>query len=92
MKLNYRFLSALLLALFLLALLGFTVRAAVGYEVAWSVFGGGTSQVSGGDFTLQGTLGQSATGLPSAGSQQVTSGFWATIWSVFRVLIPVILR
>ena len=48
-----------------------------GVDLNWSVLGnGGSSNVSGGTTTLQGTLGQTAPGRSAGGLVQVNAGFW----------------
>jgi hypothetical protein len=92
MKKKSRILIAILLALCLLGLAAISVTAAAGYAIPWSVFGGGMQKVSAGAYTLQGTVGQPVTGVTLSGQNRVDSGYWATVWSVFRSLLPVIIK
>lgn len=46
-------------------------------EIPWyTIDGGGTTAISGGDFVLAGTVGQADAGLSSGGIYAVHGGFW----------------
>ena len=103
MKRYSRFLPALLLALVLATQLAFSARAAAApvaaslsaapaYAIAWSVLGGGGGELTGGVFKLEGTVGQTAAGLSAPGAKQICSGFWCTVWSLYRTMLPVVIR
>lgn len=45
--------------------------------VDWDVVAAGGGASSGGDYTLQGTVGQAATGVQTGGPYTLTAGFWS---------------
>lgn len=47
------------------------------YEIAWyTIAGGGGQELTGGDYSLEGTLGQFDAGAESGGSYSLNGGFW----------------
>jgi hypothetical protein len=59
--------------------------------ILWRVFGGGGAPVSGGDVTLNGSLGQTAIGSAAAGKAQIGSGYWYAM-QPYAVMLPMIVR
>ncbi len=53
------------------------LNGAAHYEIDWFALGGGGGHSSGGAYTLNGTLGQSATGLSEGGPYTLQGGFWS---------------
>ncbi|MBI4786175.1 MAG: hypothetical protein HY782_03905 [Chloroflexi bacterium] len=48
-----------------------------GYEIAWyTLDGGGAQNLTGGTYTLSGTIGQFDAGSSSGGSYALAGGFW----------------
>jgi hypothetical protein len=72
-----RFLSLLLLVL-AVALLGVvSVSALAGYGLDWwTVDGGGATTITGGSYSLGGTIGQPDAGLMGGGGYTLAGGFW----------------
>ena len=90
------FLRASLLTLFITSLVVFLAMAATnGFSIPWWTMdgGGGTSQ--GGDYSLQGTIGQPDAGSPQGGDFSLAGGFWAgikdRIWQFF-IHLPLVMR
>jgi len=91
-------LGASLLAVCGALLLAFLVQGAPNdYAVPWwTVDGGdGTSQSAGGQYTLQGTIGQPDAGSSQGGDYSLEGGFWAGLreWiTQFFIHLPLVLR
>jgi hypothetical protein len=86
-----------LIALLLIPVLAsvITAYAAGVYEIDWWTVdgGGGVSQSSGGDYILQGTVGQFDVGSSQAGEYQLEGGFWASFleWAAeFIIHLPLV--
>jgi hypothetical protein len=47
------------------------------YSITWDVVAAGGGTISGGEFTVQDTVGQAATGNSEAEDTSITLGFWA---------------
>ncbi len=63
-----------------------------GYTIDWQVIaGGGGLAASGGGYTLDSTVGQTAIGW-SAGSHQLGSGFWYGTGMEYMVYLPLTLK
>jgi hypothetical protein len=79
------FIMRYLLAIALLSV-GFFAPVARGqstnYSISWHSIAGGGGASSGGNFSLNGTIGQPATASMSGGSYSVTGGFWSMIAAV----------
>jgi hypothetical protein len=61
------------------------------YDLSWNVIGsGGTSFTMAGNYSLGGTIGQSAAGPLSGGSYKLNSGFWQA--GNFSVYLPIVLK
>lgn len=59
----------------------------------WTVDGGGATAVSGGDYTLGGTIGQADTAVLSGGGYSLGGGFWNGVSETERAIyLPLILR
>ena len=75
--------------------IAFTVYSEVSDFVInwWSVDGGGDSS-QGGDYTLNGTIGQSDTGAASGGGYTLHGGFWpgGALLQQFKLYLPLIMR
>ena len=84
-------------AVLIAALLTTSALAANGYEVNWWTVdgGGGVSQSAGGQYTLQGTIGQADVGSSSGGDYSLEGGFWAGLrgWlEQFFIHLPLVQR
>ena len=56
------------------------VAMAQEFEITWSTIdGGGTTNSTGGDFELSGTIGQPDAGLLSGGDFELSGGFWFSV-------------
>lgn len=63
--------------MFLLTILGSAAFAASGYDLSWwSIDGGGAMNLSGGVYSLSGTVGQPDAGKMKGGSYELTGGIW----------------
>lgn len=64
----------------------------VGYEISWyTIDGGGAQNLSGGSYTLSGTIGQFDAGSQSGGSYTLNGGYWVDLFG-YRLNLPLILR
>jgi hypothetical protein len=100
MKRNRRFKGLLaLVVLLLLAFLALNVRvgyaepsAAPGYTIDWyTIDGGGAQNLTGGTYSLSGTIGQSDAGSQSGGTYALNGGFWVDVFG-YRLYLPLIQR
>jgi len=63
-----------------------------GYEISWyTIDGGGAQNLSGGSYSLNGTIGQSDAGSQSGGSYTLNGGYWVDLFG-YRLYLPLILR
>ncbi len=63
-----------------------------GYELSWrTIDGGGAMNLSGGSYTLNGTIGQPDAGKMSGGSFVHIGGFWVDLGG-YSIYLPVIVR
>jgi hypothetical protein len=63
-----------------------------GYEISWyTIDGGGAQDLSGGTYTLSGTVGQFDAGSQSGGSYTLNGGYWVELFG-YRLYLPLILR
>lgn len=63
-----------------------------GYEISWySVDDGGAMNLSGGSYTLSGTIGQPDAGTLGGGTYTLNGGFWFDIFG-YRIDLPIIVR
>ena len=63
-----------------------------GYEISWyTIDGGGGQNLSGGSYSLSGTIGQSDAGSQSGGAYQLNGGYWVDLFG-YRLNLPVILK
>ena len=80
----------------LLALFAFTVIALAsngGYEIAWFTMDAGGGRSTGGDYTLNGTIGQLEVDSPaSGGDYTLTGGFWPGLAVQPRIYLPLVQR
>ena len=64
----------------------------VGYEISWyTIDGGGAQNLTGGTYSLSGTIGQFDAGSQSGGSYMLNGGFWVDLFG-YRLNLPLILR
>ena len=71
-----KWLFVLVVALLLASVSGIAL-AQNGYDLSWWTVDGGGGSSSGGDYSLQGTIGQPDAGAPqSGGDYTLTGGFW----------------
>ena len=73
--------SFLLVFLFTITIIAFitsTALATNGYQISWRTVdgGGGVSKSAGGEYTLQGTIGQHDAGSSQGGTYNLDGGFW----------------
>ncbi len=80
--------------LLFLLLFGIVALALDGYELNWYVIGGGGGRVAGGNYALEGTVGQPVVGRASGGSYHLNAGFWQEDAPPggIRVFLPVMLK
>jgi len=63
-----------------------------GYDLSWSVVGSGGGPSEGADYTVDGTIGQSAAGELSGGAYRLAGGFWAGVAEWFRLHLPAVFK
>ena len=64
----------------------------VGYEISWyTIDGGGAQDLTGGTYSLSGTIGQYDVGSQSGGTYQLNGGYWVDVFG-YRLYLPVILK
>jgi hypothetical protein len=76
----------------LLAFASVALAASVAYDLPWFTVDGGGGELSGGSFTLAGTVGQAEAGTLSGGAYSLAGGFWASAGPSPYVWLPIILR
>ncbi len=62
------------------------------YDLTWWTVDGGGGQVSGGGYTLTGTVGQHDTGIASRDAYTLLGGFWGSGFVPSRLYLPLVLR
>jgi hypothetical protein len=63
------------------------------YDLSWwTVDGGGTTDSSGGSYTLGGTAGQPDAGMLTGGGYTLAGGFWGGVSVEYRVYLPLVVR
>ncbi len=63
------------------------------YTIDWyTIDGGGTMSLSGGSYTLNGTIGQFDAGAASGSNYQLNGGFWGVVDSLKKLFLPLIMR
>jgi hypothetical protein len=71
---------------------GIAAPRTTGYTIDWNtVDGGGAQNLSGGTYTLSGTVGQPDAGSQSGGSYTLNGGFWVDLFG-YRLNLPLIMR
>ncbi len=90
--------------LIVFVLIAFTVRitsaspadaapSTTGYTIDWyTIDGGGAMNLTGGSYTLSGTIGQPDAGLMSGGNYKLDGGFWGFLDSLRKVFLPLVVR
>ncbi len=64
-----------------------------GYNIRWSVLGGGGGPtMSGGGYTINSTLGQTGIGAASGSGYQAGSGFWYGVERAYAIYLPITMR
>ena len=70
-----------------------TAPRTVSYDVSWwTIDGGGAQGLTGGTYSLSGTIGQPDASLRGAGTYSVGGGFWPDMQDFFRIFAPLIQR
>lgn len=97
-KICYKLLfSILVLVLLALAMYSFETHSAAAqtggaYDLTWnSIDGGSAIQLTGGSYSLGGTIGQPDAGMQSGGNYKLNGGFWVDFLGD-RVMMPLIIR
>ena len=82
-----------LFVLILLITLAVTPVMAAGImEIDRYIIGSGGGTATGGDYTLNGTIGQPVIGNASHANLDLCSGFWCKIVDYYKTILPLILR
>jgi hypothetical protein len=83
-----------LLAALLLTLVLTSIALASGsYTINWYVIGGGGGHAEAGNYSLDATIGQPATGVMSGGPYTLASGFWGGALAVeYKIYLPIVLK
>jgi hypothetical protein len=88
--------TTIVFLMLLLALFAFTVIALAangGYEIAWFTIDAGGGRSAGGDYTLNGTIGQPEANSPASGGDYTLSGgFWPGLAVQPRIYLPLVQR
>jgi hypothetical protein len=64
-----------------------------GYDLTWSTIdGGGMMLLTGGDYSLGGTIGQPDAGVMNNGGYSLTGGFWGGAAVQYNIYLPVVLK
>ena len=61
-------------------------------EIDWFFIGSGGGSESGGDYTLDATIGQPLVGESGNGDLALCSGYWCLVQRVYRALLPILFR
>ena len=61
-------------------------------EIDWYVIGSGGGTATGGNYTLNGTIGQPVAGLSSSADLDLCTGFWCKVSDLYKTILPLILR
>jgi len=86
------FVLAVLVLLVLNVRVGYAAPRTTGYEISWyTIDGGGAQDLTGGSYTLSGTIGQYDAGSQSGGTYQLNGGYWVDVFG-YRLYLPLILK
>ncbi len=92
----HRLRSALILLLILALPTVALAQSGGGFDLSWNtVDGGGSTFLTGGSYTLSGTVGQPDAGAMSGGAFSLQGGFWAGATapiSLFYLYLPILVR
>jgi hypothetical protein len=62
-----------------------------GYEITWYTVDGGGGASSGGDYALDGTIGQADAGSLNGGAYVLAGGFWAGLTTaLYNLFLPLV--
>ena len=89
---NFRQAGKIILALAALLLLASVALASSTPSVDWWVIDGGGGHAEAGNYTLDGTVGQSVVGGGSNAPYELYSGLWCMAWAEYKIYLPVVLR
>ena len=90
---NKKLMKSFLLVLLAVVILSTTALAGVGMSINWSTIDGGGGQSTGGDYSLQGTIGQPDAAASSAGDFSLSGGFWNEVkQSLLSIFLPIVIR
>ncbi len=62
------------------------------YELTWYTIDGGGGTLSGGVYTLDGSIGQPDAGTLSGGSYTLVGGYWSGNATTYRVFLSLVLK
>ena len=68
------------------------VAPAADYEITWYTLDGGGGTLTGGVYTLDGTVGQPDAGTLIGSSYSLAGGYWSGSATTHRVFLPLVLR
>ncbi len=83
---------ALLIAWPTLAHIAKAAPVATNYDISWFTIDSGVMNVSGGSYSLSGTIGQPFAGSMSSGSYTSSGGFWGGTAGNHNVYLPLVLK
>ncbi len=70
-----------------------TAPAASSYNLSWyTIDGGGAMNVSGGGYSLNGTIGQPDAGVLSGSGYTLVGGFWGGAAINYNIYLPLVLK
>ncbi len=82
----------LFVLILLITLVVTPVMAAGIMKIDRYVIGSGGGTATGGDYTLNGTIGQPVIGNASHANLDLCSGFWCKVLDYYKTILPLILR
>ena len=91
MKIKIWFLIIVIVSLMIIKIAE-PVKASGLMSVDWFVMGSGGESAQGGNYILNGTIGQPVTGLSSSGGSDLCSGFWCLSLQWIKIYLPLIFR
>jgi len=64
-----------------------------GYTIDWyTIDGGGAQNLTGGTYSLSGTIGQADAGSQSGGTYTLNGGFWNGLDALLKLYLPLIIK
>jgi len=87
-----RKIALLVVAFSFMLLLANMAWAVDGYDLSWSIIGGGGGHLEAAPYILDGTIGQPIVGQAASLPYELCAGFWCQVAAQYRVYLPLVLR